>query len=57
VERIVSENKESIKMLLKYIKREADSQSEGFLSKVKQRIDRTFGNLVAKKMNRDIVLY
>ncbi len=45
-----------IKILLKYLKYESDIQNEG-LTKLKQKIDKTFANLIAKKQNRDILTF
>ncbi len=45
-----------MKIILKYAKHESDIQSEG-LVKLKQKIDKTFTNLLAKKMNRDILTF
>nr|BAJ96770.1 predicted protein [Hordeum vulgare subsp. vulgare] len=57
VERILQDNRELTKAVLRLMKQEADMQSDGFLSRLKQRIDRTFGSLIAKKMNRDILIF
>jgi hypothetical protein len=46
-----------MKAILRFIKHEADTQSDGFLGKIRQKVDRTFGSLIAKKMNRDIVMF
>lgn len=57
IERLLQENKELMRAMLRLMKQEADSQSEGFLTRLKQRIERSFNSLLAKKMNRDIVLF
>lgn len=46
-----------IKILLKYIKQEGEGQNENIGAKIRHKIDKSFGNLIAKKMNKDIILY
>ncbi len=46
-----------LKILLKYVKQEGDGQNQNISAKIRHKIDKCFGNLIAKKMNKDIILY